>query len=197
MAVEKVTATLEEATEVLESTSEVDYSGSMEAPLSAGVYSVDISAYDDDGNVVTESEDLDVSWWRTPKTDWKQGDAFNFEDYNRIKNNLVYLHELAVSLWKPFDIEDMGDDIYDYQTAWDVDVFNKWERNLDVIDNNIFWQDFGTMQVFFTNGKFIDHNELNRIEGAILAMNEVLERQKAGLRRLSFRLGTYKGGFRI
>lgn len=130
--------------------------------------------------------------WEEPKTDWVSGDAFNLTDYNRIKNNLSYLHELAESLWHPFSIDDMGEDVTDYRTAWDVDVFNAWERNLDTIDRNIFWQDFGTGQTFFENGKFIDYKELNRIEAATVAMKDVLKRQMSGLRRLSFRLGTFK-----
>ena len=46
--------------------------------------------------------------WITPKTDWYGevvdgvyvGDRFNASDYNRIKNNLSYLRELAVQMYK-------------------------------------------------------------------------------------------------
>ena len=31
--------------------------------------------------------------WINPKTDWTKNDRFNYSDYNRIKNNLNYLHE--------------------------------------------------------------------------------------------------------
>ena len=33
--------------------------------------------------------------WITPKTNWISTDRFNIADYNRIKNNLEYLHEYA------------------------------------------------------------------------------------------------------
>ena len=46
--------------------------------------------------------------WTTPKTDWYgvtnpsdgvyTGDRFNAVDFNRIKNNLTYLRELALKM---------------------------------------------------------------------------------------------------
>ena len=35
--------------------------------------------------------------WSTPKTNWKLYSKFNIEDFNRIKNNIAYLHEIAVA----------------------------------------------------------------------------------------------------
>ena len=43
-----------------------------------------------------------MSEWVEPKTDWTKNDRFNLEDYNRIKNNLVFLNERASRLVKPF-----------------------------------------------------------------------------------------------
>lgn len=193
MAVTKVTASLEDETKALNKVNDDTYSGNMTAPLDSGIYPVSLSAYDDAGNVAVATAYANVSLWHSPKTDWKSTDRFNFEDYNRIKNNLVYLHEFAVSMWKSFNISDMGEDIREYTVVWDVDIFNLFESNLDVINKNIFTQDFGVSQRFFENGSFIKWNELNRIESAILSMNDLLERQKAGLRRLGFRLGSLKG----
>ena len=62
--------------------------------------------------------------WVEPKTDWKSTDRFNFSDYNRIKNNLIWLHAKSEELWKKFNIEDMGEDITSYATYWNVDMFN-------------------------------------------------------------------------
>lgn len=33
--------------------------------------------------------------WQQPKTDWKESDYFNVEDYNRIKGNLNELHRMG------------------------------------------------------------------------------------------------------
>lgn len=129
--------------------------------------------------------------WIEPKTDWSTSDRFNIVDYNRIKNNLTYLHEYANELYVPFDTEDMGEDAT-YPIFWDVDKFNAFERNLDEINKKIYTQDFGAPQTFYPNGVFIQADELNRIESAMLSMKDVLDRQKSGVRRLPFRLGQYR-----
>jgi hypothetical protein len=55
--------------------------------------------------------------WETPKTDWHgstdsdgvyAGDRFNATDFNRIKNNLDYLRELALKMYKKFSIVSLG-----------------------------------------------------------------------------------------
>ena len=57
--------------------------------------------------------------WETPKTDWHgssdsdgvyTGDRFNAVDFNRIKNNLDYLRELAIKLYDEFSIVSLGAD---------------------------------------------------------------------------------------
>ena len=51
--------------------------------------------------------------WQTPKTNWYgsvdanghyEGDRFNAVDFNRIKNNLEYLREMAIKMYKEFSI---------------------------------------------------------------------------------------------
>ena len=192
MAVTKVTAAIaEDSTELQESGTE--YSGELTAPQESGTYSVTISAYDNAGNVTVMSETEEVSLWHTPKTNWKPTDRFNYVDYNRIKNNLVYLHELAETLYRQFDVIDLGEDIDTYAGYFTAQQFNNFESNLDTINKNIFTQDFGISQRFFDNGVFIQWNELNRIESAILQMNDLLDRQKATLRKIPFTLGQFKG----
>lgn len=192
MAVTKVTAAIaEDSTELQESND--TYSGELTAPKESGTYEVMVSAYDDAGNVTVTSEAAEVSLWHAPKTNWKPTDRFNYVDYNRIKNNLVYLHELAESLYSQFSIIDMGEDIDTYAGYFTAQQFNNFESNLDTINKNIFTQDFGVSQRFFDNGVFIQWNELNRIESAILQINSLLERQKADLRKIPFTLGQFKG----
>lgn len=193
MAVEKVTASIAETETELQNTEESAYAGSLEAPSEGGDYSLEVAAYDDAGNVTVLSSDVEVSIWHTPKTDWKSTDRFNFVDYNRIKNNLQWLYEKVTELYKPFEIENMGEDITDYSSYWQVKYFNAWEQNLDIINSNMFTKDYGTAQRFFENGPFIQWTELNRIESAILNMRDILDRQEKGIKRLSFRLGTFKG----
>lgn len=199
MAVEKVTATLAGLTKDMQNAEDSRYETEFTAPITSGDYSIELRAYDDAGNIAIANAEtnpdllLHASKWHTPKTNWKVNDRFNFKDYNRIKNNLEYLHEEATELWKPFEIENMGSDIFDYVTAWKVKYFNAWENNLDAINNIILTQDYGFAQTFFENGQFIQWNELNRIESAILSMKDILDRQRLGLRKLSIRLGNFKG----
>ena len=130
--------------------------------------------------------------WLMPKTNWKSTDRFNISDYNRIKGNILYLHKLSVSLWKPFNILDMGEDLTDYTVYFDVDIFNYFESNLETINQNILTQDFGISQRFYENAPFIKWDELNRIESAMLSIYELLQRQKLSIRKIPFRLGAFK-----
>ena len=131
--------------------------------------------------------------WKKPKTDWKSSDRFNIVDFNRIKNNLRFLHQKACKLYRNFDIENMGDEVTSYESYWNVAFFNAFESNVDVINNIIYTKDYGITQRFFENGPFIKWDELNRIESACLEMKDILDRQESGLQRLSFRLGGMKG----
>lgn len=130
--------------------------------------------------------------WITPKTDWQSTDRFNYTDYNRIKNNISFLHSKSQQLWRPFSITEMGEDITSYAAYWDVDKFNAFEENIEKINGNILTKDYGYSKVFFENGPFIRYDELNRIELATLSMYEILKRQESGLNRMSFRLGAFK-----
>lgn len=127
--------------------------------------------------------------WIEPKTDWTSQDTFNFSDYNRIKNNIAYLRERAVKLVKPFEIQDMGDDMTSYAELFEASKFNTLEQNLETINDNAYLKDYGTKQTFYDNGVFIAYAELNRIESATLDIYNMLGRQEIGLRRLAFRLG--------
>lgn len=98
--------------------------------------------------------------WEEPKTDWKETDRFNIQDYNRIKNNLAYLHEQMITLVLYFPIKEMGEDIADYTGYWDYNIFNNFEENLDLINARIENKNFGQSQRFFSNGVFIGYSEL-------------------------------------
>ena len=73
--------------------------------------------------------------WSTPKTDWNgetvdgvyTGDRFNAVDFNRIKNNLEYLRELAIKMYDEFAIQSVGSD----KTVKDSSMLMKsmhWKR---------------------------------------------------------------------
>lgn len=138
--------------------------------------------------------------WITPKTDWYcevvdgvyVGDRFNASDYNRIKNNLSYLRELAVQMYKEFSIHSIGAD----KTAKDffyADEINKMEQNLNTINSNSLKRLYGVAPTFTDNGNTMTFAELNRLEGAILDLYDRLTNESEGRRTLQWNFGM-KGG---
>ena len=131
--------------------------------------------------------------WETPKTNWVSTDRFNISDYNRIKNNIVYLEEIGNEVYKSFVLSEMGEDKTSYAGFWTPAEFNLFETNLELIKQNFPASDIGTSKVFFENGPFIDYQELNRIESALLKYYTMAIQQMAIIPRLAFRLGNVKG----
>lgn len=136
--------------------------------------------------------------WTEPKINWRgytdgngkyQGDRFNAEDYNRIKNNIQYLRDLAIKIYEDFDIANMGRDkgAVDYPYA---DEINLIESNLETVISHTIRKDYGNRRFFTDNGAFIDFEELNRIEKASLDICNLLTSQYEGRRMLTFLLGT-------
>lgn len=140
--------------------------------------------------------------WQTPKTDWYgavdangvySGDRFNAVDFNRIKNNLQELRDLAVRLYDEFSIVSVGDDktVKDYFYA---DEINQLEANLNTINRNTLNLSYGTTPTYMENGNTMDFAELNRLEGAILDLYEKIKNQVEGRRTFQWNFGI-KGGF--
>lgn len=139
--------------------------------------------------------------WQTPKTDWHgsmdadgiyTGDRFNAADFNRIKNNLVYLRELAILLYNEFAINDVGEDravgVYFY-----ADEINDLEENLATINSHSVNGSYGNAPQYAANGHTMDFAELNRLEGATLDLYDKLTNQREGKRNFTWNFGM-KGG---
>lgn len=138
--------------------------------------------------------------WSTPKTDWNGetvdgvyiGDRFNAVDFNRIKNNLEYLRELAIKMYEEFSIRSLGSD----RTPKDffyADEINALEDNLKTINNNSLKRSYGNVPVYVDNGNTMDFKELNRLESAILDLYEKLTNEYEGRRMFTWNFGM-KGG---
>lgn len=145
--------------------------------------------------------------WITPKTNWKAnyndeglfvGDFFNVTDYNRIKNNLLFVRDLAAQLIADIPVIIVGADKHypngdnpDFDNDhFFADEINLIENGLEALDNKMAFVDFGGKKTFYDNGRFIDAEELNRIEQAELELYNILSSSLAGRQRLSFSLGT-------
>ena len=138
--------------------------------------------------------------WVTPKTDWYGssdvdgnyiGDRFNAVDFNRIKNNLEHLREMANNLYKEISLVSLDDKTpSDYFYA---DEINQLESNLITINNNTLKRSYGVAPQYVPNGNTMDFTELNRLEGAIFDLYSRLNHQAVNRRTLSWNFGI-KGG---
>lgn len=139
--------------------------------------------------------------WTTPKTDWYgstdsegvyTGDRFNATDFNRIKNNLDYLRELAIQMYDEFSITSLGEDRTpsDYFYADEINVL---EDNLNTINENSLNRSYGDSPTYSDNMVIMDYVELNRLESAILDLYDKLSNQSEGRRMFTWNFGM-KGG---
>ena len=117
--------------------------------------------------------------WTEPKTDWVITDSFNFEDYNRIKNNIAYLYEMALDFYSSVQLEDMGDD----------------KNNLELLRNSTFIFNNEEKKTWYANEKTPDFEDFNRIERICLDYYKGLQRYRP--RRLSITLGMATADLKI
>ena len=140
--------------------------------------------------------------WQTPKTNWYgsvdanghyEGDRFNAVDFNRIKNNLEYLREMAIKMYKEFSIVSLGSDRTpaDYFYA---DEINQLEANLNTINSNTLKQAYGETPVYIEHGNTMTFAELNRLESAIFDLYDKLTNEMYGRRMFTWNFGMKGGG---
>ena len=133
--------------------------------------------------------------WQKPKTDWStryvdgeyQGDYFNVEDYNRIKNNLAHLNNLAQALYPSFWILEMGSDkqVGDYFYA---DEINRFEHNLEIINANTVRLNIGETAQFVADETAMTFSDLNRLEQNSLRLYNILQNSYDNRRHLAINL---------
>lgn len=130
--------------------------------------------------------------WTEPKTDWVSTDYFNYTDYNRIKNNIAYLRELALTIYVDFPFEDMGVDKVSYTEYPYADEFNAMENNLESLRENTFLFDDSDLKEWYENVRTPNYEDFNRLERACFLFKQGLENQKNNKFRLPFRLGNMR-----
>lgn len=130
--------------------------------------------------------------WIEPKTDWVSTDKINYSDYNRIKNNIAYLRELALTVYTDFSWQEMGVDKTSNGQYPYADEFNALEDNLESLRQNTFLFDDSDPKQWYQNQRTPNYEDFNRLERACLLFKEGFESQKSMKRRLSFRLGTFR-----
>jgi len=121
--------------------------------------------------------------WVEPKTSWVATDYYNLSDYDRIRNNIEWLKQLADNV---VNIPTVITKSYKYsvptltpmtaKTHHDIPfaaVLNAIENNFAAINTNT--HDLtDTRNVFVGNGVFITYNQLNDLESKILLLHDWL-----------------------
>lgn len=145
-----------------------------------------------------------MSEWITPKINWSisydetglyTGDTFEPADYNRIKNNIIYLKDLRQSLYMKqiaFN-DDLPDAYYGQENGLYASEFAMIQNYLDEINNNSLQLALGSKEIYHSNaaGRLVD--ELNRIESSTLRIHTLLINQENNRERLPLRMGNWKG----
>lgn len=177
--------------------SENSYERTVAAPMQSG--DILVTASDEANNESTEIVKLNViGEWSLPKTDWSAkwngeiyvGDYFTYLDYNRIKDNLLFLSGYASQMYQMPAI-DMGEAKVEADLIY-ADEVNLFETTLAEINSSTFSfsEQFKTWK---ENKNVPTYEDWNRIESLQLKIYNTLVAQRKAQNRLAFTLGGQKG----
>ena len=168
------------------------FEAELTAPNHDGNYEITIVATSTTGESTQTKIEIAVASWIAPKVNWVSTDRFGIKDFNRIRNNIIALQELIEPDFGVLELVSMGEELTQYTGRWQVEHFNAFERNLEIFNQYLPLDNFGTSQSFYYNGMFIKYDELNRIENLLLRFMNYATKRKVGVRKLPFRLGTFR-----
>lgn len=107
--------------------------------------------------------------WITPKTDWITTTRFEYTDYNRIRNNLLYINEKLNELYPDkAQTLDLGDAKTGYANEYAVSEFNAFEEALESFTRIGQDVNVGDRNYYRGNNSFIWADALNRLEQCCL-----------------------------
>lgn len=136
--------------------------------------------------------------WSEPKTDWSGewfentyiGDYFTYIDYNRIKNNIMFLINYASQMYKVTDY-DFGDDKQEADLLY-ADEINLFETAIKSINEETYNFPYDS-KTWKENGYVPSADDWNRLEKMLLKLYEMLVAQRKAQYSLAFTLGGQKG----
>lgn len=196
--VAKVTAEYEGNTYDLNVKSGNNYSNNLTSPLKTSVLTV--TATDMAGNVAVNSNTvINVDGeWTTPKTDWSGewsgnayvGDYFTYIDYNRIKNNIMFLIGYASQMYSVTDY-DFGSDKKEADLLYsdEINLFETATKSINAETYNFPY----VSKTWKENGYVPNADDWNRLEKMALQIHEMLVAQRTAQNSLAFTLGGQKG----
>lgn len=127
--------------------------------------------------------------WQTPKTTWENNEVFEVAlDYERIRGNINYLHELAEQLYPPFSLDTMADAPatgFPYPNWLNTVVDNTGKLARETLTPS----DFLEMARYKGNAPGWDADDLNRIESNHQLLYGIFKGTIELLPKLSFEIG--------
>lgn len=135
--------------------------------------------------------------WTTPKTDWIATDYYNVSDYERIRDNILWLKDLADNVvdantvitktytYSVPDLTEMADK--DYSDITFASVLNAIEDNFATINTNTHNIE-DTRNTFEGNSAFYIYSLLNDIEEKIVTLHDYLLSDMVSMRKTQFTL---------
>ena len=137
--------------------------------------------------------------WIKAKTDWQPTDYINVDDFNRIRNNILYLMQEHVPLFGDIQFtepitgeETVGN--WAYAEEWN----NLEDRLEDFLTKTVYAIDglVGKKKNYNIYSPYIDYEELNRIEKTCEIYQRTFLGRHNSREHLSYELGNY-GGVKI
>lgn len=136
--------------------------------------------------------------WQEPKVDWKViydengeylGDFFNADDFNRIKNNLVYLYDIAETIFPDVELIQEWSRDKTYRDYLYADDMRTLVENLLSLASLIGITTSLEDVKYYENHVTMTHDELNRIEEWTDKIRDLIQNTVDGRRKLQFNLG--------
>lgn len=107
--------------------------------------------------------------WITPKTDWTTTTRFEYTDYNRIRNNLLFINDMLNELYPDkAQILDLGVAKTDYDNDYTASEFTAFEDALESFTRIGQNANIGDRNYYRGNDSFIWADALNRLEECCL-----------------------------
>lgn len=126
--------------------------------------------------------------WQAPKTSWSAEDAFRLDpDYERIRDNLLYLQQRAAVITQKPGYSQMQDYAVDGVPL--ADFFNRVEENLAALADAVQPRPEYSTRSFSPGSLVWDWRDLERIEGMLLQIYNDLNAIENGQQKLAFCLG--------
>ena len=174
------------------------YYKNVPVPLNSSV--VKVVAFDAAGNQTEDKSQIlkVIGEWTSPKIDWSGewdgsayvGDYFGYIDYNRIKNNLLFLIGYASQMYDVTNY-DFGEEKVEAEPIY-ADEINMFEDALETVNAETYGFSF-EKKTWRENKPVPSAEDYNRIESMELKLYETLVAQRKAQRALAFRLGSQKG----